>query len=244
MQSRPMTEITPEIQALIDRHYPEGSHPYRILESAIKHHAGAEDTVLDIGCGRTAPQLSALKGQARRLIGIDLVEFKVSDQDLRLINTNVGHMDALESASVDLSYSRSVMEHIEDVDRAYGEIARVLKPGGRYIFLTPSLWDYASLIAYVTPNSLHPAIVRYVEGRKEEDTFPTHYKSNTRRAIEHLAARHGFHVEEFSYLGQYPNYLVFSRPLFWLGCKYDRFLAKHKALNFLLGWIYCVLRKA
>ena len=239
-----MTEVTAEIQALIDRHYPQGSHPYRILESTIKDHAGAKDTVLDIGCGRTAPQLSALKGLAGHLIGIDLVEFSVSDQDLRLINTSVGQMGALESASVDLSYSRSVMEHVEDVDRAYAEIARVLKPGGRYIFLTPNLWDYASLIAHVAPNSVHPAIVKYVEGRKEEDTFPTHYKSNTRGSVERLAARYGFQVEEFRYLGQYPNYLVFSRPLFWLGCKYDRFLARHRALNFLLGWIFCVLRKA
>ena len=119
----------------------------------------------------------------------------------------------------------------------------VLKPGGRYIFLTPNLWDYGSLISSAVPNRLHPAIVRYVEGRKDEDTFPAYYRSNTRRSIDRLGLRHGFEVEAFRYLGQYPSYLIFNRTLFHLGCKYDRFAASHKSLNFLLGWIFCILRK-
>ena len=35
------------------------------------------------------------------------------------------------------------------------EIFWVLKHKGRYIFLTPNFWDYASLMAYVIPNRLH-----------------------------------------------------------------------------------------
>ena len=238
-----MTTITPEIQALIDGHYEPGSHPYQILERRIRELVDPETTLLEVGCGRTAPQLSAFKGQVKHLIGVDLEEFTVSDAGMTLLNNDICAMTGVASDSVDLAYSRSVMEHIEHADGAYGEIRRVLKRGGRYVFLTPNLWDYGSLIAAMTPNSLHPLIVRYVEGRNDEDTFPTFYRSNTRRSIGRLAERHGFRVEEFGYLGQYPNYLIFNRVLFWLGCKYDRFLERHKALNFLLGWIFCIIRK-
>ena len=238
-----MTEVTPDIQALIDEHYPEGTHPYRILERSILDQVRAEDTVLDIGCGRTAPLLSTLKGRAKTLVGIDLVDFSVTEDGLDLINNSVSDMSAVRSESVDLSYSRSVMEHVEDADQAYAEISRVLRKRGRYIFLTPNFWDYASLISYLTPNRLHPAIVSYTEGRKHEDTFPAYYRSNTRGSIGRLSRRHGFAIEDFRYLGQYPSYFVFNKHLFWLGCKYDRFVARYEALNFLLGWIFCVLRK-
>jgi ubiquinone/menaquinone biosynthesis C-methylase UbiE len=115
----------PEIQAMIDRDFPPDSHPYRILERAILNHLDPGCTVLDIGCGRRAPNLRQLKGRARTLIGIDLVDFELEDAELLLVNADVCDMAAVPSGSVDLSYSRSVMEHIKNVRAAYSEINRV-----------------------------------------------------------------------------------------------------------------------
>jgi len=39
--------------------------------------------------------------------------------------------------SFDLMITQDVMEHIPDPDRAFQEIARVLKPGGAHIFTVP-----------------------------------------------------------------------------------------------------------
>jgi ubiquinone/menaquinone biosynthesis C-methylase UbiE len=116
----------PEIQAMIDRDFPPDSHPYRILERAILNHLDPGCTVLDIGCGRRAPNLRQLKGRARTLIGIDLVDFELEDAELLLVNADVCDMAAVPSGSVDLSYSRSVMEHIKNVRAAYSEFNRVL----------------------------------------------------------------------------------------------------------------------
>jgi SAM-dependent methyltransferase len=152
-------------------------------------------------------------------------------------------MIGIENNSIDLAYSRSVMEHIEDAGRAFSEICRVLRPGGRYIFLTPNFWDYASLIAYVVPNRFHAKIVRWSEGRSEEDTFPTYYRANTYYSIKRMAERNGMIVSQFGYLGQYPSHLMFSRTLFSLAAKYEKFLERHSSLHCLRGWILCVLCK-
>ena len=62
----------------------------------------------------------------------------------------------LADASVDIAMARSVMEHVTDPERVYGEMCRVLQARRPLHFLTANLWDYASLIAKVIPNRFHP----------------------------------------------------------------------------------------
>ncbi len=231
------------IQALIQRYYPPPTHPSHRLNAEIQRRLRPDMTVLEIGCGRSAPVLVTLKGQAARLIGVDVVDFTISDPALELWQCDVTAMTHIADGSVDLAFSRSVMEHIEDVAGAYAEIQRVLAPGGLYIFLTPNFWDYASLIAAAVPNSLHGRIVRATEGREESDVFPTHYRSNTGRSIRRLAAAAGLSLQQLDYLGQYPVYLRFNRTLFHLGCLYGKLIERVGPLRGLQGWIFCVLRK-
>lgn len=238
-----MPEFTPAIQALIDRYFPPESHPYRQLEASIRHWLRPDATVLEIGCGRSASVLRQFKGRAGRLIGTEVIEFAVDDPALELLVQDIGDMHGIADASVDLAFSRSVMEHVPDGDAAFQEVARVLKPGGRYAFLTPNLYDYGSLTAALVPNRLHPWIVRRIEGRPEEDTFPTHYRCNTKRRVRQLAHRHGLDVVEFAFLGQYPNYLKFNAFLFRLGCWYAKALERLKPLHPMQGWIFCAVRK-
>src|SRR4051794_7935676 len=160
--------MTALAERLLDRFYNDSDHPYRILTRTIDRAIGPDFTILDAGCGRTAPMLVRYRGKATRLIGVDLVEFTERVDGVELHNWDLGAMD-LPNESVDLIYSRSVMEHIADPDAVYREMCRVLKPGGRSIFLTANKWDYASLIAALMPNAWHPKIVRHTEGREECD---------------------------------------------------------------------------
>jgi SAM-dependent methyltransferase len=172
-----------------------------------------------------------------------MVDFEIEEPDLVLLTGSVCHMSGIERNSIDLAYSRSVMEHIEDTEAAFSEIVRVLRPNGRYIFLTPNFWDYASLIAYAVPNRLHAKIVKWSEGRLEKDTFPTHYRANTYHRISCLAKRHNLILYRFQYLGQYPSYLMFSEVLFNIASRYEKFLERHSGLHWLQGWILCILCK-
>ncbi len=226
---------------LKDRFF-QGEHPYGIFEQEINSRLQPEHTLLDAGCGRTAPILTKYRGKARRLIGVDLVEFDPAVQGLELHHCDLGALP-LKSESVDLIMSRSVMEHVTDPARVYAELNRVLRPGGHLVFLSANLWDYASLIAAVVPNRFHPWIVSKTEGREERDVFPVAYRTNTRGAVKKWARRTGFEIASFRYLGQYPSYFMFNGFLFLLATAYEKVIDRFSALHFLQGWILVTLRK-
>jgi SAM-dependent methyltransferase len=149
----------------------------------------------------------------------------------------------LADASVDLIISRSVFEHLVDPAAVYAEMARVLRPGGNLLFLTANMWDYGTLVARMVPNRFHAKVVKAVEGRDEEDTFPTAYRSNTRSAVERLAAGAGLQVRQFEYLSQYPNYLMFNGLAFFVGMCYEKLISRWEILRALRGWILVTLHK-
>ena len=233
--------MTALAQRLKNKYFPQ-DHPYQLFEREVERYVQPEHTLLDAGCGRTAPVLAKFRGKARRLVGVDLVEFDPSMQGLELHHTDLGNIP-LNDNSVDVMIARSVMEHVTDPASVYAEIHRVLKPGGHFIFLTANLWDYASIIAKLIPNRFHPWIVARTEGRDEKDTFPIAYRTNTRRAIGEWAERAGYEIVSFRYLGQYPSYFMFNGFLFLLATGYEKLIDKVSALNFLQGWIFVTLRK-
>jgi SAM-dependent methyltransferase len=224
------------------KYFGKDEHPYRRFERDVERLLEPTATLLDAGCGRTAPVLSKFRGKAVRLIGIDVVDFPARIGGLDLNRADLAST-RLESGSVDLIMARSVMEHVTDPVAVYSEFARILRPGGHFVFLTANLWDYASLIAAAVPNRLHPWIVARTEGRKEDDVFPVAYKSNTRRAILRAADIAGLRMERFEYLGQYPSYFMFNGALFLAATAYEKLIASWQLLHWLRGWILCTLRK-
>lgn len=225
-----------------DYFFGDDIHPYRQLEHIVDAMVTPESTLLDAGCGRTAPILRKYRGRARRLIGIDLVDFVDPVEGVELHQRDLADT-GLAAGSVDVIMCRSVMEHLEFPEKVYAEFARVLRPGGRVVFITASKWDYASLIAAIVPNRFHPWIVARTEGRAEHDVFPIHYRTNTHGAIRALAKESGMEIERLGYLGQYPSYLMFNAFLFLLGTAYEKLLRLHPALGPLQGWIIAVIRK-
>ena len=228
---------------LLERFYRDVPHPYRLFERKVDAMvAGGARVLLDAGCGRTVPVLRKYLGRVDRLIGVELVAFTDVPPGIETYNVNLGALP-LPDASVDLIMSRSVFEHLTDPGSVYREFARVLRPGGRVVFLTANMWDYGTLVARLVPNRLHGRIVKVVEGREEEDTFPTAYKTNTRKDVDALSAAAGLRVEGFEYLSQYPNYLMFNGLLFLIGTAFERLISRFEALRFLRGWIMVTLVK-
>lgn len=233
--------MTALAQRLKDRYFRQ-DHPYRIFEQRVDRLLEPEHSLLDAGCGRTAPILGGYRGRARRLVGVDLVEFDSRMRDLELYRCDLASIPIADD-SIDVVMARSVMEHVTDPARVYREMFRVLKPGGHFVFLTANLWDYASLIARVIPNRFHPWIVSRTEGREQEDVFPIAYRTNTRRAIRKWGAQAGFETVAFDYLGQYPSYFMFNGFLFLIATGYEKLIGSSRALSFLKGWIMVTLRK-
>jgi SAM-dependent methyltransferase len=104
----------------------------------------AGETVLDVGCGAGMDLLLAAKkvGPTGRAIGIDMTpsmieRARVGIKAARLSNVEIrqGEAQALpvEDNSVDAVISNGVLNLTPDKIKAFGEIARVLRPGGRLL---------------------------------------------------------------------------------------------------------------
>ncbi|MGB3722264.1 MAG: class I SAM-dependent methyltransferase [Pacificimonas sp.] len=225
------------------RYWADETRPYQHLRDVLAEKVGAGTAVLDQGCGYRAPTLCELKGRGATLRGIDLVEFDNHDPDLDLHKGDLARTPYAEK-EFDLVYSRSVMEHVVDPNAVYAETNRILKPGGRWLFLTANRWDYVSLVARAVPNRLHRRIVRTFEGRNEADTFPTAYRTNDRKQIGGLAARHGFQIRGFEYLSQYPSMFVGNGAAFLAATAYEKLLMDINALRGLRGWLFVELEKS
>ena len=236
-----MTELA---HRLLHKYYRDSPHPYRLFERRVEALVGGGGVaaLLDAGAGRTLPVLRKFIGKVDRLVGVELVPFTDVPAGIETYSADLGALP-LADASVDLVMSRSVFEHLADPAAVYREFARVLRPGGRIVFLTANMWDYGTLVARCVPNRFHARIVRMAEGREEEDTFPTEYKTNTRGAVRRLSADAGLAVESFEYLSQYPNYLMFNGALFFIGMCFEKLIARFDALRGLRGWILVTLRK-
>jgi len=102
------------------------------------------DTVVDIGSGAGMDLLLAARraGPTGRAIGIDMTEAMIDKARAAaelagLSNVEVRKGDALalplEDQSIDVVISNGVLNLVPDKLAAFGEIARVLKPGGRLL---------------------------------------------------------------------------------------------------------------
>lgn len=109
---------------------------------------------LDIGCGGgfLAEEFATLgcrvTGIDPSAASIDAARAHAAGRGLR-IDYRVGSGEQLPvpDSAYDLAYCCDVLEHVSDADRVISETARVLKPGGRYLFDTINRTVRSRLIA-------------------------------------------------------------------------------------------------
>ncbi|WNM63975.1 class I SAM-dependent methyltransferase [Candidatus Nitrospira neomarina] len=224
------------------KYFNSEDHPYRKYENKIVSVLRSDDTILDAGCGRTAPILRKFVGKAKILIGVDLEDSTEPLPGIRYCKGDISSIKVPDN-SIDVVISRAVLEHVIDPNAVFEEINRILKPSGRFIFLVPNLGDYVAILSLLIPNKFHKYIVSKTEGRAMEDVFPAYYKANTYSSIQKLCKSHGFEIVEFQWLGQYPASFMFSSVLFMIATLYEKIISKYECLGFLRGWLLVELKK-
>jgi SAM-dependent methyltransferase len=109
----------------------------QILPLAAQHVAGAQ-RVLDVGCGEGQVARLAMAGGAATAVGVDPTWAQVEVAAERGGGAAYARAGAAQlpfaEGAFDAVVACLVFEHIRDVDAAVAEVARVLEPGGRFLF--------------------------------------------------------------------------------------------------------------
>lgn len=115
------------------------ANPHRIASIT----AGA--TVVDIGCGAGMDLMLAATavGPGGRAIGVDMTEAMAERSRAAARALDFGHVEVrlgdaeqlpVDSASVDFVISNGVLNLAPDKRQAFGEVFRILKPGGHFLY--------------------------------------------------------------------------------------------------------------
>ena len=116
----------------------DAEYEEQILPMAAEHLAGAR-RVLDVGTGEgQIARLAIARAGVASAVGIDPTQAQITEAHRRAGGPAYGRAGAaalpFPAASFDAVVACLVFEHIDDVDEAIAEVARVLEPGGRFLF--------------------------------------------------------------------------------------------------------------
>src|SRR5262245_60796482 len=173
------------------------------------------DTVLDIGSGSGTDALIAatLTGPAGTVYGLDMTRAMREKLQRNVTTMKIGHVRVTEGnaeqiplpdESIDVVTSNGVLNLVPDKPRAFSEIARVLKPGGRLQIsdialrvptseqsrADPRLWAECVVGAITEDDyvSLLRAAGLSLEILRNMDYFAGSVNASTRRAAHALGA--------------------------------------------------------
>lgn len=191
-----------------------------ILEDLASLGDAAAPTVLDIGCGGglmgTALWQMQIGALAGRYIGIEpdpsIEPAPVFDQ----VHATAFERAPLAPASVDLAYAAMVVEHVDDATAFFGQLARVLRPGGVFWAFTVDRRHYFSWFSQAAERlHLKDRYLDRVRGRKGEDAarydnYPVFYRCNSPARLRRLAGQ-GFSLQTWSLhrVGQLDGYVPY-----------------------------------
>jgi len=212
-------------------------------------HVPAGGHWLDLGCGhQLLPSWQSARerdliARAGVVVGLDydLESVRRHSTIAYRCRGDIGSLP-FESESFDLVTANMVVEHLDHPERQFREVARVLRPGGIFLYHTPNADNYQVRIARLVPEGLKSMLAHALEGRHSDDVFPTHYRANTAADTSRLAGEAGLTVDRIDFISSYPG-LGMVPPLAFVELLGIRWLERPGNERWRHNLI-CILRKA
>ena len=211
-------------QKMLQTYYPDQTHPFDKLLAQMIPTGGY---VLDAGCGDGSIFKYNIKDQVNLLVGLDLRRDIGKNQQIHCATNGSIEYLPFANNTFDLIFSRFVLEHLKNPKFAFGELARILRPGGALLFLVPNARHYFPLAGRIIPHRLQQYIAGWV-GYKEKDTFPTYYQANTGKKLKDLAMQTGLRVQLLNWREPSPWFLSFSPLTLAMGIVYERLVNSYE----------------
>jgi len=209
------SELNPKERRQLDfkRRYkkenPSWDESMVFLSNYFHENAPENCVVLDAGCGNGNYIIDENRKKISWATGIDASEESTS-KNICLDEKLVGNLEQLpfDDNSFDVVTSLWVLEHLENPEKVFNEINRVLKPGGFFMFATPNKTFFPLVLnQWIGNTGLNNLINKKLYGRNEVDIFKTHYKANTKKTLWKIS--NGFNINELRYNFD-PSYTSFD----------------------------------
>jgi SAM-dependent methyltransferase len=188
--------------------------------------------LLDLGCGRGG-LVEQLGHPLPQVIGVDPDWLSLREHRLALPRVAaLSEALPLANGRFDVVFASWLLEHLRRPFLTFAQIARVLTPGGVFIFITPN-WRHP--LATINRglgrfHRLQGLLVDRFYGRAEADAFPTFYRANSPATIQRLGETQGLELIRCHAIAD-PTYLAFHPALFRLMIRLEARLAPERQLH-------------
>jgi ubiquinone/menaquinone biosynthesis C-methylase UbiE len=204
---------------------PHWMHATARYQALVARYLKPNFSILDLGCGRGG--IVERLGDIGCWVGVDpdWHSLKLHRRRVFLRRCADAHALPFANGSFDMVVSSWVLEHLSEPGTVFCEIARVLRPGGDFFFLTPNVkHPIPRLSQQLTKNlSIQQALVQRLYGRIHADTFSVQYQANTWKKIDTLAIQAGLQMVELE-LVEDPSYLAWDSFTFALAIMVESLL--------------------
>jgi SAM-dependent methyltransferase len=220
-----MVQLDPEVVRLSP-----GTEQFAELLGWIDAIHPGDVAVVDVGGGGDFYDFpAAIRGRARRLVGVDPDPGVLSRPWLDVgRQLSVEEYASATTERFDVALCVYVMEHVETPGPFLEAVRSLLVDGGSCFGVTPNLWHYFGLTSAASARlGIENRLLRRVRSTEliESYHFPVHYRCNTIHSLRSTATAAGFRTTEFRVLehpGLFETY--FPAPLRWAPRAYSRMI--------------------
>ncbi|OQA25940.1 MAG: putative S-adenosylmethionine-dependent methyltransferase [Verrucomicrobia bacterium ADurb.Bin345] len=196
--------------------------------------------VLEIGPGAGGQTSEFLAGLAASVVGLDVDQAAVANPHLREVRIYNGGSFPFDDGSFDAVVSDYALEHVENPCGLLAEVHRVLAPGGWFIFRTPNVVHYVSILSRFFPDRLSC----WARNRAaDHEVYPKFFRCNSARKCRRLLKDAGLEVAVLKMIEKEPSYGLGSRILFLAMMAYERMVNSSNLWQFLRANILCAARR-
>ena len=134
-----------------------------ICREFLQAHIDPGAVVLDLACGY-GEFINAIRAGTKHAADLNPDTPRFLDPEVIFHAASAAHLDEITDGTVDVVFASNFLEHLPDktaLSAVFIEVARVLRPGGRFLILGPNIrylpgayWDFYDHHLPLTHNSL------------------------------------------------------------------------------------------